>query len=256
MDIADTSAIITGGASGIGKAVARALADRGAGCVIVDLNTEAGEESAAEIGGVYAHADVTDERQVQAAVDAAGELGPLRILVNAAGIGNASRTIDRNGVPMSLQAFELVVRVNLIGTFNCLRLAAAAMARTDPIDEDGTRGSIVNMASVAAFEGQIGQGAYAASKGGIVGMTLPLARDLSASGIRVNAVAPGLIDTPIYGEGPEAEAFKARLGESVLFPGRLGRDDELASMVSEILTNDYVNGTTIRVDGGIRLPPR
>lgn len=256
MEIANTAAIITGGASGIGKAVARALAERGARCVLVDLNTEAGEASAADIGGVFVSADVTDEHQVRAAVAAASELGPLRTLVNAAGIGSACRTVDRNGVPMSLEAFELVIRVNLIGTFNCLRLAAAAMTQTEPVDEDGTRGSIVNLASVAAFEGQIGQAAYAASKAGIVGMTLPIARDLSASGIRVNTIAPGLIDTPIYGEGPDAEAFKARLGENVLFPRRLGRDDELASMVVEVVTNEYVNGTTVRVDGGIRLPPR
>jgi len=178
------------------------------------------------------------------------------VLVNAAGIGNANRTVGRDGQPFPLAAFELVIRVNLIGTFNCLRLAAAAMARTDPLGEDQVRGAIVNMASVAAFDGQIGQAAYSASKGGVVGMTLPIARDLSAVGIRVNTIAPGLIDTPIYGRGEGSEAFKARLGESVLFPHRLGTADELARMVVELVENDYMNGETIRVDGGVRLPPR
>jgi NAD(P)-dependent dehydrogenase (short-subunit alcohol dehydrogenase family) len=157
---------------------------------------------------------------------------------------------------MAQAAFEFVVRVNLLGSFNMLRQAAAAMARTEPLDEDGTRGAIVNLASVAAFDGQTGQAAYSASKGGIVGMTLPIARDLSAVGIRVNTVAPGLIDTPIYGSGDKAEEFKTHLGESVLFPKRLGSAEEIAFTVIECLTNPYVNGETVRVDGGIRLPPR
>jgi NAD(P)-dependent dehydrogenase (short-subunit alcohol dehydrogenase family) len=177
-------------------------------------------------------------------------------VVNAAGIGNAYRTIDRNFEPVPLRRFERVLRVNLIGTFNVVRLAAAAMAKTAPIDADGLRGAIVNIASVAAFDGQIGQAAYAASKGGIVGMTLPVARDLASVGIRVNTIAPGLIDTPIYGEGEAADEFKSKLSRSVLFPARLGTAEELASMVVELLTNDYVNGETVRVDGGIRLPPR
>jgi NAD(P)-dependent dehydrogenase (short-subunit alcohol dehydrogenase family) len=164
--------------------------------------------------------------------------------------------MNRQGEPLALAAFEKVIRINLIGSFNCLRLSAAAMAKTDPVDASGSRGAIVNLSSVAAFDGQIGQAAYSASKGGVIGMTLPIARDLAAVGIRVNAIAPGLIDTPIYGSGPQAEAFKARLGESVLFPRRLGTADELASMVVELIRNDYVNGETIRVDGGIRMPPK
>jgi NAD(P)-dependent dehydrogenase (short-subunit alcohol dehydrogenase family) len=256
MELSHTSAIVTGGASGIGLASARALSARGARCVILDLDEEGGKKVAAELGGEFVSADVADEAQVQAAVDAAAALGPLRSLVNAAGISRAKRTVDREGVPFGLDTFERVVRINLIGSFNCIRLAAAAMAKSEPVDEDGTRGAIVNMASVAAFDGQIGQAAYSASKGGIVGMTLPIARDLATLGIRVNTIAPGLIDTPIYGQGPEADAFKARLGESSLFPRRLGTAAELASMVVELITNDYMNGETIRVDGGIRLPPR
>ncbi|HLF40455.1 MAG TPA: SDR family oxidoreductase, partial [Acidimicrobiia bacterium] len=177
-------------------------------------------------------------------------------LVNAAGIGKAGRTVDRNGEPHDLDMFELVLRVNLIGAFNCLRLAAAAMAKTEPLGGDGSRGAVVNIASVAAFDGQIGQAAYSASKGGMVGMTLPIARDLASLGIRVNTIAPGLIDTPIYGTGEKSDAFKEALGRSVLFPKRLGTADELASMVAELVTNDYMNGETIRVDGGIRMPPK
>ncbi len=256
MDLTEASAVITGGASGLGEASARKLAELGARCVIVDLQEEKGEAVAKEIGGIYAKADVADEEQVQAAVDAAMEMGPLRALVNGAGIGSAGRTVNRNGDPMPLAQFELVVRVNLIGTFNCTRLAAAAMAKTDPVDEDGQRGAIVNMASVAAFDGQTGQNAYSASKGGVVGMTLPIARDLVPLGIRINTVAPGLIDTPIYGSGEASDQFKAHLGQSVLFPKRLGYASELASMVVECITNDYMNGETIRVDGGVRLPPK
>jgi NAD(P)-dependent dehydrogenase (short-subunit alcohol dehydrogenase family) len=256
MEIAGTSAIVTGGASGIGAASARALAKRGARCVLIDLNDELGEAMASELGGLYVNADVADPEQVQVAVDAAVEMAPLRSLVNAAGIGTPGRTVDRDGNPLPLEAFERIIRVNLIGTFNCLRLAAAAMAKTEPVDADGTRGAVVNIASVAAFDGQIGQAAYSASKGGIIGMTLTTARDLSAQGVRVNTIAPGLIDTPIYGTGEKAEAFKAKLGGSVLFPHRLGTADELASMVVECITNDYMNGETIRVDGGIRMPPR
>ena len=256
MELAGTSAIVTGGASGIGAASARALTKRGARCVLVDLNDQLGEALASELGGFYVRADVADADQVQVAVDAAVDMAPLRALVNSAGIGAASRTVDREGNPHPLEAFEKVIRVNLIGTFNCLRLAAAAMARSEPVDAEGSRGAIVNIASVAAFDGQIGQAAYAASKGGIVSLTLTTARDLSAQGVRVNTIAPGLVDTPIYGTGEKAEAFKAKLGENVLFPRRLGTADELASMVVECLTNDYMNGETIRVDGGIRMPPR
>jgi len=201
-------------------------------------------------------ADLVRPDQVQVAVDAAVEMAPLRALVNAAGIGAAGRTVDREGNPLPLEQFERVIRVNLIGTFNCLRLAAAAMAKGEPVDADGSRGAVVNISSVASFDGQIGQAAYAASKGGINSLTLTTARDLSAQGIRVNTVTPGLIDTPIYGTGERADAVKAKLGESVLFPHRLGTADELASMVVELLTNDYMNGEVVRVDGGIRMPPR
>ena len=258
MDINGASALVTGAASGIGAAVARQLAARGAKVLVADLQADKGEALAKEIGGAFAHVDVTDTDQIKAAVEQATTLGSLRVLVNSAGIGWAQRTIGRDGEFDSahdLGAFSKVVQINLIGTFDCIRLAATAMSKNDP-DENGERGSIVNMASVAAFDGQIGQASYSASKGGVVGMTLPIARDLSASGIRVNTVAPGLIDTPIYGEGEQAEQFKAKLGESVLFPKRLGVPDELASMVVECVTNSYMNGETVRVDGGIRMPPK
>lgn len=258
MDITGASAIVTGGASGIGAAVARQLAAKDVKVVIADLNAESGEALATELGGAFVAVDVTDTEQIQKAVDKAVELGELRVLVNSAGIGWAQRTIGRDGDPASahdLGAFTKVVAINLIGTFDSIRLAATAMSRNEP-DAGGERGSIVNMASVAAFDGQIGQASYSASKGGVVGMTLPVARDLSASGIRVNTIAPGLIDTPIYGEGEASEAFKANLGKNVLFPKRLGTPDELASMVIECLTNSFMNGETVRVDGGIRMPPK
>jgi NAD(P)-dependent dehydrogenase (short-subunit alcohol dehydrogenase family) len=256
MDLNGAAAIVTGGASGLGEACARQIAALGARVVIADLQQERGQAVASEIGGVFVLCDVSSEENGAAAVAAATELGPLRALVNSAGLGRANRTIDRNNVPMDQSAFEFVIRVNLLGTFNMLRQAAAAIAKTEPLDADGARGAIVNLASVAAFDGQIGQASYSASKGGIVGMTLPIARDLSAAGIRVNTVAPGLIDTPIYGSGEKAAEFKAHLGESVLFPKRLGTAEELAFTVLECLTNPYLNGETIRVDGGIRMPPR
>ncbi len=256
MNLNGASAIVTGGASGIGEASARQLADAGAHVVIADLQEDLGAAVASEIGGLFVRCDVTSVDDTQAAVDAASEMGPLRALVNSAGLGRAGRTIDRNNVPMDLGQFSFVINVNLIGTFNMLAQAASAMAKTEPADDDGSRGAVVNMASVAAFDGQIGQAAYSASKGGVVGMTLPIARDLSATGIRVNTIAPGLIDTPIYGEGEQADQFKAHLGQSVLFPKRLGYGEELAFMVMECITNPYMNGEVIRVDGGIRLPPR
>jgi len=258
MDINGVSALVTGGASGIGAAAARQLAARGARVVVADLNAEKGGALAEEIGGSFAPVDVTSTEQIQAAVEHALELGPLWAVVNSAGIGWAQRTIGKDGEYGSahdLDAFKKVIAINLIGTFDTIRLAATAMGRNEP-DADGQRGAIVNMASVAAFDGQIGQASYSASKGGVVGMTLPIARDLSAVGIRVNTIAPGLIDTPIYGEGEPAEQFKAHLGQSVLFPKRLGVPDELASMVVECITNSYVNAETIRVDGGIRMPPK
>jgi NAD(P)-dependent dehydrogenase (short-subunit alcohol dehydrogenase family) len=251
MELKGMAAFVAGGASGLGEATARELAARGVCVTIADLNEERGAALAEEIGGTFAKADVTDEAQVQAAVESAGE---LRLAVSCAGIGWAERTVKKDG-PAALGPFETVVRVNLIGTFNILRLAAAAMAGNEP-DAGGERGAVVMTASIAAFDGQIGQAAYSASKGGVVGMTLPVARDLSAAGIRLNTVAPGLIDTPIYGEGEESEAFKAKLGESVLFPKRLGEPDELASMVLECVRNSYMNAETVRVDGGIRMPPK
>ena len=259
LDLTATSSIVTGGASGLGEAAARRLAARGARVVIVDLNDEKGLAVAGEIDGTYIRADVADTEQVIEAVKAAEDLGPLRTLVTAAGIGWASRTVGRDGQFASahdLGAFTKVLTVNLIGTFNCLRLAATAMSRLEAVDADGAKGAIVTLSSVAAFDGQIGQAAYSASKGGIVGMTLPIARDLAAIGVRLNCVAPGLIDTPIYGEGPASEAFKDTLKRDVVFPKRLGFSDELASMVLELLTNSYANGEVVRVDGAARLQPK
>jgi NAD(P)-dependent dehydrogenase (short-subunit alcohol dehydrogenase family) len=258
MDLNGISAIVTGGASGIGEACARQLAKRGAKVVIADLQDDKGNALATELGGAFAHVDVTNADEVIAAVELAKEMGPLRALVNSAGVGWATRTIGKDGQYSSahdLEVFRKVVEVNLIGTFNCIRLAATAMSQTEPLD-DGERGAIVNMASVAAFDGQIGQASYSASKGGVVGMTLPIARDLSAVGIRVNTIAPGLIDTPIYGQGDASESFKDNLKKGVLFPKRLGAPDELASMVVELVANSYMNGETIRVDGGIRMQPK
>ena len=258
MDIKGASAIVTGGASGIGAASARQLAARGAKVVVADLQADRGAELAESIGGTFVSVDVTDTQQIEAAVNTATELGPLRVLVNSAGIGWAQRTIGKDGQfdsAHNLDGYKKVIAINLIGTFDCIRLAATAMGRTEPL-ANGERGAIVSMASVAAFDGQIGQAAYSSSKGGIVGMTLPVARDLSAVGIRVNTIAPGLIDTPIYGEGEGSEAFKAKLGESVLFPHRLGDPEELASMVVELVTNSYMNAEVVRVDGGIRMPPK
>ncbi|MEP6624541.1 MAG: SDR family NAD(P)-dependent oxidoreductase [Acidimicrobiia bacterium] len=256
LDLTGASAVITGGASGIGEASARQLAALGVRVVIADLNEEHGGAVASELGGLFVKCDVSSEEDGLTAVAAASEMGPLRVLVNSAGLGSAGRTVDRNNDPMPQSQFEFVIKVNLLGSFNMLRLCAAAMAKTDPITDDGQRGAIVNMASAAAFDGQIGQAAYSASKGGIVGMTLPIARDLSAVGIRVNTVAPGLIDTPIYGTGEASEQFKAHLGQSVLFPKRLGSGEELAFMVMELITNPYMNAEVVRVDGGIRMPPK
>lgn len=254
MELNGTAVIVTGGASGLGAATARRLAADGARVTIVDLQEELGEAVASDLDGAFVHADVADEDQVRAAVDVASELGPLRVLVNCAGIGPPARTLDREGTPHDLHAFTRVIRVNLIGTFNCIRLAAAAMARTDPVGADGARGAIVNTASVAAFEGQIGQAAYSASKGGVVGMTVPVSRDLSSIGVRVNTIAPGLIDTPLLAGLPE-EA-KASLGAQVLYPKRLGRPDEYAELAHLLVTHDYMNGETVRMDGGIRMAPR
>ncbi|HSJ26735.1 MAG TPA: SDR family NAD(P)-dependent oxidoreductase [Acidimicrobiia bacterium] len=254
MLLENTSALVTGGASGLGAATARRLAGAGARVVVADLNEEAGESVAAEIGGAYVGTDVTDESQVAAAIAVAGEMAPLRSLVNCAGIGSVGRTINRDGTPHDLGYFSTVLAVNLAGTFNCIRLAAGAMAALEPVDDHGSRGAIVNTASVAAFDGQIGQAAYSASKGGVVGMTLPIARDLSSVGIRVNTIAPGIIDTAMLAALPEDA--KASLGQQVLFPKRLGRPDEYAALAEFLLIHDYMNGETVRMDGGIRMAPK
>ncbi len=258
MNLEGVSAVVTGGASGIGAATARRLSQLGAKVVVADLQEQQGADIAAEIGGAFCNVDVTSTADIIDAVEMAKSMGPLRVLVNSAGIGWAQRTVGRDGNYDSahdLSAFKRVIAINLVGTFDCIRIAATVMGQTEP-DEFGERGAIVNIASVAAFDGQIGQSSYSASKGGIVGMTLPIARDLSAIGVRVNTVAPGLIDTPIYGVGEGSEAFKTNLKRGVLFPNRLGDPSELASMVVECVTNSYMNGETIRVDGGIRMPPK
>jgi NAD(P)-dependent dehydrogenase (short-subunit alcohol dehydrogenase family) len=255
MKLTGSSAIVTGGASGLGEATAKRLAARGCVVVILDRQVELGQTVASSLGGVFVEADVANESQVAAAIAAASEIAPLRALVNCAGLARATRTLGRNGQPSELSKFEFVVRVNLIGTFNCIRLAAAAMATNGPLPS-GERGAVLNTASIAAFDGQIGQAAYSASKGGIVGMTLPIARDLAAVAIRVNTIAPGLFDTPIFGTGEAAEAFKSKLRSNVVFPPRLGSSDEFASLAIELLTNSYMNGEVVRCDGAIRMPPR
>ena len=260
MDVIGSSAIVTGGASGLGAATARLLAERGVRVVVADLASQ--EERAGELlqgtDGAFVATDVTDTAQVIAAVEAAKDLGPLRVLVNCAGVAWATRTIGKDGQYESahdLDIFKKVVEINLVGSFNCIRLAATAMSQNEP-DGDGCRGAIVNTASVAAEDGQIGQAAYSASKGGIVGMTLPVARDLAVVGIRVNTILPGLIDTPIYGSGEASEQFKERLGAAVLFPKRLGQPSEYAALAWELVTNSYMNAATVRLDAGIRMQPK
>jgi NAD(P)-dependent dehydrogenase (short-subunit alcohol dehydrogenase family) len=242
-------ALIAGGASGLGEATARELAARGARITIADLNEDRGAALASELGVQFVNADVTDEEQVRAAVEAAGE---LRLAVSCAGIGRAERTVKKDG-PAALAPFETVVRVNLIGTFNVLRLAAASMAANEP-DPEGERGVVVMTASIAAFDGQIGQTAYSASKGGVVGLTLPAARDLARLGIRVCTIAPGLFDTPLLAGLPE-DARRV-LGEQIPFPPRLGRPDEYARLTCEIAENGMLNGEVIRLDGALRMAPR
>ncbi|GGQ13115.1 SDR family oxidoreductase [Actinomadura coerulea] len=257
MDLNGVSAVVSGGASGLGEATVRALAAEGAKVVIADLNEDKGKALADEIGGVFVKTDVSNEEQVQAAVQAAVDSGsPLRVIVNSAGIGWASRTVNRDGTPHDLASYETVIRINLIGTFNLMRIGAAAISKTEPADEDGLRGVVINTASIAGIEGQTGQLAYSASKGGIIGMTLPAARDLAAIGVRVNTICPGIIDTPIYGEGEAAEAFKAKLAAPVPFPKRMGKASEFAHLVKSLIENDYMNGETIRFDGGIRFQPK
>ncbi len=254
MLIEGTSALVAGGASGLGEATARRLHAGGASVVIADLNAEKGEALASELGAGarYVETNVMEAEQVQAAVDAAAAEGGLRISVCCAGIGWAQRTVSKQG-PHDLEIFSNVVKVNLIGTFNVLRLAATAMSENEP-DAGGERGVCVNTASIAAFDGQIGQVAYSASKGGIVGLTLPAARDLAGRGIRVNTIAPGLFDTPLLAALPE-EAREA-LGAGVPFPSRLGAPSEYADMVASIIGNAMLNGETIRLDGALRMPPK
>jgi NAD(P)-dependent dehydrogenase (short-subunit alcohol dehydrogenase family) len=254
MRIEGAGAIVFGGASGLGGASARTLAERGAAVVVADLNEERGAALAAEIGATFVKTDVTDEAQVEAAVAAAAAAdGGLRIALNCAGIGWAERIAGKRGAH-GLQPFETVVRVNLIGTFNALRFEAAAMSANEPDAATGERGVCVNTASIAAFDGQIGQVAYAASKGGVVGLTLPAARDLSGVGVRVNTIAPGLFDTPLLAGLPE-EARTA-LGQTIPFPKRLGLPAEYAALACHIVENVMLNGETIRLDGALRMAPR
>ncbi|MGB8389987.1 3-hydroxyacyl-CoA dehydrogenase [Mycobacterium sp.] len=250
MQIKDAVAVVTGGASGLGLATTKRLLDAGALVVVLDLR---GEEAVGELGdrARFVQADVTDEAAVTRALDTAESLGPLRIVVNCAGTGNAIRVLGRDGV-FPLDAFRKVVDINLIGTFNVLRLAAERIAKTEPAGEE--RGVIVNTASVAAFDGQIGQAAYSASKGGVVGMTLPIARDLASHLIRVVTIAPGLFDTPLLASLPE-EA-RASLGKQVPHPSRLGNPDEYGALAVHIIENPMLNGEVIRLDGAIRMAPR
>jgi NAD(P)-dependent dehydrogenase (short-subunit alcohol dehydrogenase family) len=251
MQITDISAIVTGGASGLGGATAAALAAGGARVFAVDL--AGAVEKAPEVDGVtYVEADVTEPDQVQAAVDAAANDGPLRVVVNCAGIGPSARILSRKG-PHDLALFKKVVEVNLIGTFNVVTLGAQAIATTEA-DENGQRGVIINTASIAAFDGQIGQVAYSASKGGVVGLTLPAARDLASSGVRVVTIAPGIIDTPML--ATVSDEFRQALAEGIPFPKRLGRPEEYANLALSIIAQDYLNGEVIRLDGALRMAPR
>jgi len=235
MELHGTSAIVTGGASGLGEATARVLAAAGAHVVVADLNEEAGKQVAAEIGGQFAKTNVTDEEDVLAAL-----------------------AVAEGSSPHDLASFGRVIAINLTGTFNVLRLAASAMSKTDPVDADGQRGVIINTSSVAGIEGQTGQIAYSASKGGIIGMTVPAARDLSVIGVRVNTICPGVIFTPIYKSiaGQDADEFLARLAAPVVFPKRLGRADEFGQLVRSLIENDYMNAEVVRFDGGIRFQPK
>ncbi|THJ70244.1 3-hydroxyacyl-CoA dehydrogenase [Candidatus Frankia alpina] len=253
MQIADSVAVVTGGASGLGLATATRLVDAGASVVLLDLPSSNGAAVAEKFGNAvrFSPGDVTSPADVTAALDAAAELGPLRIAVNCAGIGNAAKTLGKEG-PFPLEIFERVIRVNLIGSFNVIRLAAERISKAE--ETEGERGVIINTASVAAFEGQIGQAAYSASKGGIVGMTLPIARDLANLKIRVVTIAPGLFDTPLLASLPEAARIS--LGQHVPHPSRLGSPDEYGLLTTQIIANPMLNGETIRLDGAIRMAPK
>jgi NAD(P)-dependent dehydrogenase (short-subunit alcohol dehydrogenase family) len=250
VEIKDSVAVVTGGASGLGLATTKRLLDAGAQVVVLDIR---GKEAVAELGdrAAFAETDVTNEAAVTAALDAAEKLGPVRIVINCAGTGNAIKTLAKDG-PFPLDLFKKVVEINLIGTFNVIRLGAERIAKTEPIN--GERGVIVNTASVAAFDGQIGQAAYSASKGGVVGMTLPIARDLSRDLIRVVTIAPGLFDTPLLVGLPEPA--RESLGKQVPHPSRLGKPDEYAALAAHIIENPMLNGEVIRLDGAIRMAPR
>jgi NAD(P)-dependent dehydrogenase (short-subunit alcohol dehydrogenase family) len=251
MQVSGIAAVVTGGASGLGGATAQALAAGGAGVFALDL--PGAIEKAPEVAGVtYVAADVTDPSQVQAAMDSAAASAPLRVAVNCAGVGTAGRILSKKGVH-DLDAYRKVIEINLIGTFNVLRLAADAIAKTDATD-DGQRGVIINTASIAAFDGQVGQAAYSSSKGGVVGLTLPAARDLAQYGIRVMTIAPGIIDTPML--AGVSDEFRAGLAAGVPFPQRLGLPTEYAKLALAIIDHDYLNGEVIRMDGALRMAPR
>jgi NAD(P)-dependent dehydrogenase (short-subunit alcohol dehydrogenase family) len=253
MQIQNKTFLVSGGGSGLGAATARMLAAKGARVIIADINPETGESLVAEIGSGarFVLTDVTDEQSVKNAVDAAAAMGEMGGAINCAGIGLAEKTVGRDG-PHSLASFRRVIEVNLFGTFNVLRLAAAQLSAQEAIE--GERGVIVNTASIAAFDGQIGQIAYSASKGGIVGMTLPAARDLARSGIRVVTIAPGIMDTPLLGKLPEQ--VRQSLGEQIPFPARLGKPEEFAALACHIIENQLINGEVIRLDGALRMPPK
>ncbi|MBM7333750.1 MAG: 3-hydroxyacyl-CoA dehydrogenase [Alcanivorax sp.] len=256
MNIQGKVAVITGGASGLGRATAEALVARGGRVMILDRDQEKGAETAAALGeaAAFVQTDVTDEASVKAAIDATRDrFGALHLCVNCAGVGSAMKTVGRDNQPHDLGVFNMVVQINLIGTFNVARLAAALMAENEPGD-DNERGVIVNTASVAAFDGQVGQVAYAATKGGVVGMTLPMARDLAQFGIRVNTIAPGIFNTPLMNAAPDK--VKMPLIEMTQFPKRLGDPPEYAALVCHMVENTFLNGETIRLDGGIRMQPR
>lgn len=254
MKIQGQAAIVTGGGSGLGEAVARELARHGAKVAVLDVNLEGAERVAAEIGGIGLKADITDTASLTAALDAAeAKHGTARIVMNIAGIGGAKRVVGKDGNPAPLEDFARVIHVNLIGTYNVVRLTAARIARL-PALESAERGVMVMTASVAAFEGQVGQEAYAASKGGIVGLTLPLARDLAQHGVRVNTIAPGLFHTPLMAQLPEQ--VQQSLAASIPFPPRLGKPSEFAELAVHMVTNEHLNGETIRLDGALRMAPR
>lgn len=254
MDINGKAALVTGGASGLGAQTVRELAAQGARVAILDVNIEAAEALARETGAIALHCDICDSASVEAALAAASEAhGPARILVNCAGIGGAKRLVGRDGSAMPLEDFARIVQVNLIGTFNAIRLAAARMVAQEPL-EDGERGVVIITSSVAAYDGQVGQEAYAASKGGLTALTLPLARDLAQFGVRVVTIAPGLFLTPLLYKLPED--VQASLAASIPFPKRLGKADEYARLASHVVTNLSLNGEVIRLDGALRLPPR